>query len=91
MKEYHWTDGWPVWYTAWGSGFPKTDPTAPRCVSQRKMSDFGDFEWIESDCKTPKASICMIRTHKVRTYAKMIDMLVVKRTPFEQCQDLTVE
>ena len=62
--EYRWADDWPVWYSVWGSGYPKTEASAPRCVAQRKMSDFGDFEWIEDDCKAQKGSLCIIRSHK---------------------------
>ena len=63
-NDYQWVDNWPVWYTAWGSGFPKTEGNTKRCVSQQKMENKDTFEWVENDCQTLKGSLCIVRSHK---------------------------
>jgi len=63
-SSYNWGDGWPVRYTAWGSGYPKDEKNQPRCVIQRENVDIGTFEWIEGDCALQKSSLCVVRAHK---------------------------
>ena len=53
--SWSWTDGWPVWETNWGEGFPNGDPTLGCALN--KEGNIAS-EWIPTSCTEPHAYVC---------------------------------
>ena len=70
-QEYKWIDQWPVHYSKWGDGYPRSE-IQNNCVSQTENLEANDFEWIEESCQKPLASVCSVRASKPP--AKPIDV-----------------